>query len=154
MTGEVEEVEGGRLLEFAGIKPMRFRIYPIESHVAEKLHAYTLPRARPNSRVKDLPDLALLATARALRGVVLRTAIQKTFEARATHAVPGALPPAPPAWGPIYERMVRIDNLRWRTLEELHQAVGAFLDPILAGRGVTWNPKTWRWIGPGTGPTG
>jgi hypothetical protein len=33
----------------------RLRLYPRETHVAEKLHAYTLPRRRENSRVRDLP---------------------------------------------------------------------------------------------------
>jgi hypothetical protein len=31
----------------------------IETHIAETLHAHTLPRERPNTRVKDLPDLVL-----------------------------------------------------------------------------------------------
>jgi hypothetical protein len=45
-------------LAFAGIAPPRLRIYPIATHVAEKLHACSMPRARPNLRVQDLPDLA------------------------------------------------------------------------------------------------
>ncbi|MBM4063001.1 MAG: nucleotidyl transferase AbiEii/AbiGii toxin family protein, partial [Planctomycetes bacterium] len=66
MFGEPEVVVAEDVLGFAGVAPPTLRIYPIESHVAEKLHAYTMPRARPNSRVKDLPDLALLATARTI----------------------------------------------------------------------------------------
>jgi hypothetical protein len=54
------------VLAFAGIAPPTLRLYPIETHIAEKLHAYTMPRARPNSRVKDLPDLGLLATAKTI----------------------------------------------------------------------------------------
>ena len=66
ILGEPEVVVAEDVLAFAGIAPPTLRLYPIETHIAEKLHAYTMPRARPNSRVKDLPDLALLATAQPL----------------------------------------------------------------------------------------
>ena len=63
ILGEPDVVIADDVLGFAGISPPALRVYPIETHIAEKLHAYTLPRKRPNSRIKDLPDLALLATA-------------------------------------------------------------------------------------------
>lgn len=66
LSGDVEEITTDDLLGFAGIAPPRLRVVPIETHLAEKLHAYTMPRARPNTRVKDLPDLALLGTIRPL----------------------------------------------------------------------------------------
>jgi predicted nucleotidyltransferase component of viral defense system len=53
MLGEPEAQVAEDLLGFAGIAPPTLRLYPIETHVAEKLHAYTMPRARPNTRVKD-----------------------------------------------------------------------------------------------------
>jgi len=62
ILGEPEEVIPEDLLGFAGIAPPVLRVYPIEIHIAEKLHAYTMPRARENSRVKDLPDLGILAS--------------------------------------------------------------------------------------------
>ena len=37
------------ILGFAGVAPPVLRLYPIETHIAEKLHAYTMPRARPNN---------------------------------------------------------------------------------------------------------
>ncbi len=60
ILGPPEVVVAEDLLGFAGIAPPTLRIYPLETHVAEKLHAYTMPRPRPNSRVRDLPDIALL----------------------------------------------------------------------------------------------
>jgi hypothetical protein len=62
IVGEPDLVVGHDLLGFAGIEPPAVRVYPVVSHVAEKLHALTMPRPRPNTRVRDLPDLALLAT--------------------------------------------------------------------------------------------
>ena len=82
-------------LAFACVPPPRFVVYPIETQIAEKLHAYTMPRARPNTRVKDLPDIALLATARELCASRVRTALLRTFDYRATHSVPTVVPDAP-----------------------------------------------------------
>jgi hypothetical protein len=62
ILGEPDVRVAKDVLGFAGIAPPVLRLYPVVTHLAEKLHAYTLPRARPNTRVKDLPDLALLAT--------------------------------------------------------------------------------------------
>jgi len=55
ILGEIETVTVDDVLGFAGIAPPTVRLYPVETHIAEKLHAYTMPRARPNTRVKDLP---------------------------------------------------------------------------------------------------
>jgi hypothetical protein len=83
--------------EFAGLPPVPLRVYAREVHIAEKLHAFTLPRPRGNSRVKDLPDIALLGTSGAFRSTLLGAAIQATFEHRGTHAVPPSLPAPPPS---------------------------------------------------------
>ena len=56
----LETVECQDWLGFAGIEKPRVRMISREQQSAEKIHAYTLPRSSPNSRVKDLVDLALL----------------------------------------------------------------------------------------------
>lgn len=135
-----------RGLGFAGVAPPTLRLYPLESHIAEKLHAYTMPRLRPNSRVKDLPDLALLATVRALDGRHVRAALDQTFTFRKTHPLPAAVPPPPEAWARPYEAMAREDQLAWRTLAEATAAVQSFLDPVLAGGlDADWTPTAWAW---------
>ncbi len=134
------------VLAFAGIAPPTLRLYPIETHLAEKLHAYTMPRTRPNSRVKDLPDIALLATAQPIDAKRLRAALEQTFTFRATHALPATVPAPNAAWRTPYEAMARDDQLMWRTLDEVTQAAQAFLDPVLAGAlDATWGPETWSW---------
>ena len=80
ILGEPDLVVARDVLAFAGIAPPALRIYPIETHIAEKLHAYTLPRVRPNSRVKDLPDIALLATAQPLDATRVRAAFSGGLE--------------------------------------------------------------------------
>jgi hypothetical protein len=49
-----------------------------------------MPRRSPNTRVKDLPDLALLASIGPLLAAELRQAIEATFTYRATHYIPRA----------------------------------------------------------------
>lgn len=133
------------VLGFAGIAPPSLRVYPLETHIAEKLHAYTLPRKRPNSRVKDLPDIALLASVREIDGLRLRSAFDQTFTSRKTHPLPRALPDPPPAWAAYYARMTAEDELRWSDLADLTHAVRAFLDPVLGGETRTWSPDIWTW---------
>jgi len=150
LVGEPETIVGNTFLGFAGIEPVAFRVYPIETHIAEKLHAYTLTRPRPNSRrnaaqVKDLPDIALLASVGPLQGGRVRIALEKTFLHRATHELPEVLPDPPPSWAPVYERMARMDGLRWRTLEQVKEAVAAFVNPVLADLPDHWEPARWGW---------
>ena len=146
ILGEPEVVVADDVLAFAGIAPPTLRLYPLETHIAEKLHAYTMPRARPNSRVKDLPDLALLATARPIEAKRLRAALELTFTFRKTHALPAAVPAPNETWRRPYESMAREDLLIWATLDDATQAARAFLDPVLAGLvEATWDPRRWAW---------
>jgi len=147
MFGEPEVAVAEDVLAFAGIAPPTLRLYPIETHIAEKLHAYSIPRSRPNSRVKDLPDLALLATAQAINAKHLRAALEQTFAFRKTHALPAALPAPPPMWTTPYAAMARENQLAWPTLDDVAKAPQAFLDPVLAGGlGATWEPAAWSWL--------
>ena len=146
ILGEPEVATADDVLAFAGIAPPILRLYPIETHIAEKLHAYTMPRARPNTRVKDLPDIALLATARPLEAARLREALERTFVFRATHPLPRTLPDPPTSWSMPYTEMVRENDLSWNTLEQLTTTVRTFLDPVLAGdKDGIWNPAAWAW---------
>ncbi len=143
--GEPNVVTADDILDFAGIAPPVLRIYPVETHVAEKLHAYTIPRTRTNTRVKDLPDLALLAGTRTLRAEHLRMALEQTFAHRATHPLPQAFPDPPASWSAPYQTMARENELAWSTLEQLTAAVAAFLNPVLAGGSGVWQPERWVW---------
>lgn len=122
------------------------RVYPVETHLAEKLHAYTLPRTRPNSRVKDLPDLALLASIGNLLAERVRAAIVQTFTFRATHPPPTSLPDPPEAWTLPYARMAAENSLPWPTLAAVTAAARDFLEPVLAGRDGRWSSGQWAWL--------
>jgi hypothetical protein len=147
MLGEAKTITGEDYLGFAGLPAPELRLLPVETHIAEKLHAYTLLRTSPNSRVRDLPDMALLATTQdPLRGDRIAQAIHQTFLARRTHDAPRVLPPPPEAWQQPYARLASEQQLRWTTLEELFAAVTAFLDPVLRNDGCgTWDRQHWSW---------
>ncbi|WNZ62220.1 nucleotidyl transferase AbiEii/AbiGii toxin family protein [Myxococcus sp. MxC21-1] len=146
ITGEPDVVVTDDVLGFAGITPPTLRLYPVETHLAEKLHAYTLPRARPNTRIKDLPDIALLAMAREIDSTRLRAALEQTFAFRGTHPLPYFVPEPPAQWQQPYAKMAREDALPWPTLDALTMAVRAFLGPVLVdSQAGTWAPERWTW---------
>ena len=145
LTEPPETVDGTDFLAFAGVERARHRIYPRVVHIAEKLHAYTLPRPTENSRVKDLPDLALLAQVGSLESTAVRKALEATFAFRKTHALPAALPSPPASWASRYAKIARDDELTWRGLDQLIAVVRGFVDPVLAGESGTWDPTSWAW---------
>lgn len=145
IVGEPTVVTADDVLAFAGISPPALRLYPIDSHIAEKLHAYTMPRARPNTRVKDLPDIALLASVGPLDSERLRAALSTTFEFRGTHSLPAVLPDPSPSWATPYSEMARANELVWTTLIQVTERVRTFIDPVLAGTRGTWSPAAWIW---------
>jgi Nucleotidyl transferase AbiEii toxin, Type IV TA system len=135
-------------LDFVGIPATKVRAYRVETHIAEKLHAYTMPRARPNSRLKDLPDLALLGTTdRVLERTSLRASIHGTFRIRGTHEPPAFVPDPPQKWEQQYPRLARENDLPWKTIEELLVRIRDFLNPVLTSTdvGQRWNRESWSW---------
>ncbi len=120
-------------------------MYPRATHIAEKLHAYTMPRPTPNSRIKDLPDLVILAGVGSLEGSELRRALEQTFGHRNTHALPEAFPAPPERWREPYRRTAQEEGLAWGTLDQAHEAAAKFLEPILRGELGVWDPAHWRW---------
>lgn len=103
LDGSVEKIRTVNYLEF--IEPTMISVISIEMHIAEKLHAYTVPADKGNSRIKDLPDIAMLANIGALTSIDLRKAIEATFEERNTHLLPKELAAPPNNWAARYESM-------------------------------------------------
>lgn len=80
-----DRIAAGEFFGFAGIPPFEVAVYAREVHIAEKLHAYTYPYPVTNSRVRDLPDLGLLARSGPYDAVALHNTIAAVFAHRATH---------------------------------------------------------------------
>jgi len=147
MLGPPDRIAAADVLAFAGIPPPVLQVYPVVTHIAEKLHAYTLPRPIGiNSRLKDLPDIALLGSTGELLAVHVSAALTQTFGFRATHAIPTRFPDPPKEWLDRYRRMASDDRLPWPTLPAVTTAARDFLEPVLSGlREAKWSSTHWAW---------
>lgn len=146
IAGEPQVLQGTDFFERYGIAPVTILAYPPPSHLAEKLHAYTLPRERVNTRLKDLVDIALLAGA--LQGCTaneLRRACCLTFDFRDSHPLPETLPPPPEQWLGPYDRLRDGEGLPWPTLSDLHASAARLVDPVLRGDDATWQGRHRGW---------
>jgi len=142
------------VLGFADVEPPTVAAVPVEIQVAEKLHAYTraYDGGRPSTRVKDLVDLVLIAGCLSLDADCLRAALERTFHARETHAIPGLLPAPPDEWrAPFRELAGTVDAPT--EMSAAHAEAAAMLSPILGGavKHGRWHPDRGRWVAGHTG---
>jgi hypothetical protein len=140
VLGIPDHVQGRADLAFIGIAAPEFAVYPRTTHIAEKLHAYTVPRPTPNSRIRDVPDIAILASLGPIEVAELRAALAQTFAHRATHALPTRFPALPERWRLPYRAMAETNDLQWTELEDLQRVASGFMDPLLGAglAGATW----------------
>jgi hypothetical protein len=103
-----------------------------EQQFAEKIHAYTLPRNAPNSRVKDLVDLALLIRSGGLDKQRILDALRLTFERRGTHDLASLLPP-PADWQIPFQALAEECGLP-TDVAAMFAGVQEFLEEVLAQR--------------------
>ncbi len=146
---ELDRLLGPDILAFAEIAPVEVQAVPIEVHVAEKVHAYARAYGAGSvgtTRVKDLVDLALIATASSLDASGLRTALETTFNRRAGHDLPISLPRPPADWRVPYGRMARTVGIDI-DLDAGFESAARVLDPILGRsvRGGAWDPVSQAW---------
>ncbi|MFH1724043.1 MAG: nucleotidyl transferase AbiEii/AbiGii toxin family protein [Elusimicrobiota bacterium] len=107
VIGPVQATKGRDWLGFAGIPAGSFPTLQAEQHLAEKIHAYTVPRQTPNSRVRDLLDMVLLVRTGKLSIPKVTAALHAVFDRRKTHPVPTALEPPPRDWSEPYRDLAR-----------------------------------------------
>lgn len=127
----LEVLECRDWLGFAGIERCQVLMIPREQQFAEKLHAYTLPRSNPNSRVKDLVDLALLSGYGDLNSQRLLDALRLTFESRATHMMPAELADPPSEWQLPFQALAEECGLP-SDIATVFGRVREFLEKVLA----------------------
>jgi hypothetical protein len=118
-------------LGFAGVAAPLIRAIAKEQQFAEKIHAYTMPRTTPNSRVKDLVDMALLVDDRELDDTRTAQALKLTFERRDTHPLPTSLHSPPRSWQRPFESLAADCGIQ-KNLEAAHSNVAAFFLKVRA----------------------
>lgn len=138
------------LLSFAGIDPVAAPSLPLEVQVAEKVHAYTRGYGADgvgSTRVKDIVDLALVASTAELDAGKLRRAMSETFERRIGRAFPPALPRPPADWAVPFGRLAGEIHLA-ADLDGGHRLAARLLNPILSGNVTTgrWDAAGQAWL--------
>ncbi|MHB8482183.1 MAG: nucleotidyl transferase AbiEii/AbiGii toxin family protein [Nitrospiria bacterium] len=123
---EIDWITGHELLSFAGIPPARVAVIPLDQQFAEKIHAYTLPRERENSRTRDLIDLVLLIDQGLPPKVRVLKALRATFEHRATHPLPLKLEPPPESWAKSYSELAVDYDSQINTIGAAYQFISDY----------------------------
>ena len=135
VAGEPDWLAGHDFLAFAGISPAQLAVLSPAQHFAEKVHAYTFRRAdRPNTRVRDLIDLVLLIDTGLLDPTATATALQLTFDRRATHPLPPTLPPPPEEWDTAFAALANEVALAERTADTAFVRVAEYYISLSFGR--------------------
>jgi hypothetical protein len=146
VVGDLEAYRSDPVVERLGFAPDQYPVYPIAQHVAEKLHALTLPRSAVNTRARDLVDLAWFAQTFTFDSESLIDACRATFGQRGTHPWPPAISVPPTAWRRPYERWRAELGLVDPTPELASVALAMFLEPVFAGSsGQRWDSATRVW---------
>ena len=122
----LEVIETRDWLAFAGIVPPKVPLISREQQFTEKLHAYTLPdRPAPNSRVKDLVDIALLIESGEMNPERVRSALRATFSRRKTHPIPERLEKPPENGGKPFAALASECGLK-KNLGEAFEVLDIF----------------------------
>jgi predicted nucleotidyltransferase component of viral defense system len=146
IVGDLEAYLSDPVLDRLGFERARFPVYPINQHVAEKLHALTLPRDVENTRARDLVDLAWFIRHFTFRSEALAIACIATFDRRATHPWPPTIDVPPESWSRPYAAWRAELDLDDPTPAAAAFSVRWFLQPVFAGlHGMAWEPATQEW---------
>lgn len=119
------------VLDFVGLPTHKVEIVDPEQHFAEKMHALTRTYGdRPNSRVRDLPDLVLLIEDGLQPTPGLRDVVAHVFAERATHGLPRVLPEPPVSWRDDYSGAAGDMDVSARTLDAAMDLVRGFWEEL------------------------
>lgn len=150
MTTTPEAMSPSIVVEFDGLVPPTYLLYPVVDHLADKLCA-TFEKygdsGTPSSRCRDLVDLVVLARTQIVDAAMLKTAI----EAERLHR---GLPrmdafDVPSQWERPYSADAKTvsECEGYRTLDDAVELIRRFLDPVLSGDQLqgSWSPSQLSW---------
>lgn len=123
-TGSGEDVQ--RLRRQVAFDRLLARVFSGEGTAWTLKGGYAMPnRPAPNSRVKDLVDLALLVQRLPLDPALLRKALDQTFSRRGSHPLPAVLQEPATAWDTPFAALAAETKLGL-TMAEAFAAVQSF----------------------------
>jgi len=128
-------VELPGVLDFAGLERHEVEAVDPAQHFAEKVHAFTRTYGeRPNTRVRDLPDMVLLIEDGLEPTPELFSVVSRLFEARVNPAMPVVLPEPPSFWRENYPAMAAELDISAKTLDEAMALVRSFWTSLLPNK--------------------
>jgi hypothetical protein len=137
LVRSTEMIQAPDWLNFCGISSPSVRMISVEQQIAEKFHAYTLPREHgKNSRVKDLVDILLLTRMREPNLGHLASVLFQIFQLRKTHVLPPQLPPPPIDWARPYASLASECGLETDIATAFQDISSIYLDIMQASHGT------------------
>jgi Nucleotidyl transferase AbiEii toxin, Type IV TA system len=132
---KTRRVELPGVLDFAGLERHDVEVVDPAQHFAEKLHAFTRTYGeRPNTRVRDLPDMVLLIDDGLEPTAELLAIVSRLFEARADPALPVELPDPPSFWRENYPALANDLDVSAKTLDKAMAVVRNFWAALLRNK--------------------
>lgn len=129
---KTQRVELPGVLDFAGLTRHDVEAVDPAQHFAEKVHAFTRTYGeRPNTRVRDLPDMVLLIDDGLEPTPELFSIVSRLFDARANAAMPVELPDPPSFWHENYPALAADLDVSAKTLDEAMMLIRAFWAALL-----------------------
>lgn len=120
------------VLDFAGLERHTVEVVDPAQHFAEKAHAFTRTHGdRPNTRVRDLPDMVLLIDDGLEPTRELFEIVARLFTARSGPGVPAELPDPPAFWREQYPVLAAGLDVSAGTLDEAMATVRSFWTALI-----------------------
>jgi hypothetical protein len=152
MTGTPDIVAPLTPLDIEGLGRPHYRVFPVADHLADKLCAIIgtyAPGGQPasSSRVKDLVDIAIIATtmtfgSKALHIAVVTNAALRRLELPERFAVPH-----PVGWAARYPRVAAEAPGPVSDYDTAMSLASRIFDPVLDATATgAWDPSTQMWI--------
>lgn len=153
MTGTPDTCPAIVPVEIPGLVEIKYRIYPLADHIADKVCALheTHERAsglqEPSSRYRDLADLAVFAHTATVNAEQLAAALESEATRRGVALPLSVSVPTEQNWTSGYVRVARdAPLLAERDLTAALQTVRRFIDPILERQAKGgWDHSTLQW---------
>lgn len=126
----LKKIKSRDWLSFSQIPAGKYTAISEEQQFAEKIHAYTLPRQRPNSRVRDIVDMVILIHSKRMNRKKTKEMIQETFKRRKSHPVPPTLPIPTPSWKEPFRALAKECGIN-EEIEKSFSTITSFYQKLL-----------------------
>ena len=154
MSGEPDEVAPLTPLHIDGLVRPSYRAFPLPDHVADKFAAILGSHIRGetvtgSSRIKDLVDIALIATTQQISGPALRAAVLAGTAHRGLSLPDAFAVPDEAVWRRGYPQSAADAPGPTPTFDEAISLACALLNPVLKGPMIgNWDPAATSWTSP------